>query len=235
MSVARWIRRIRGTAEGLSERTQEGLTEIAVDDSGFVKYGAGGADRELVALHGTQTVTGNKTFSGSVALTSTTSLPNGTTVAMGTGAATPTVGGILHVNTTQTTSAATAKTTLVSYSLPTSSLSANGKAVRAVAWGTCAANGNNKTVTIDIGGAVASTTGAVANNAGTWFVEAICVRTGASAEKNIGRALSATTAAATYNTDTASTAASITIAVTGTNGTASTDIIFEGLVVEALN
>lgn len=195
--------------------------------------------KETIALGSTgiATFANGAVFSGSATFSGTTALPTGTTVAAGTGSETGTLTGTIHVDTTVTTSAATSKTTIVSYSLPANSLSANGKGVRILAWGSCAANGNNKTVTIDVGagGTTVATTGAVANNNGAWRLDATLVRTGAATSISSGTAISAATAANTVAADTSSWSAACTIALTATNGTASDDTIFKGWMIQHLS
>lgn len=143
--------------------------------------------------------------------------------------------GTLSVNTTSTASASTSKSTLLSYSLPARVLSVNGRCVDVRFWGTAKATANNKTQTIDFGSVTVSSTGAVANNAGVWSVEALVCRTGLSAQTAIGTALSATTPAALQATATEAETAAIVIAGTATNVTDADGTIAKGLLVKVLN
>jgi len=230
---SRYIRRIRGTtAVVLSDLLPGQGVGMAVDDSGALKHYSDVDGATIISVDAThaQTIAGAKTFTGATALT------GGLTINAGTGAATVTPVGVLTVSTAIVTSAATAKTTNISYSLPANTLSADGKGIRITTWGTCAGNGNNKTVTVDVGAgaAIAATTGAVANNAGHFRLVVEVIRTGAAALACSSLAVSNATAKVTTVTDTSDTTAAILIAITSTNGTASDDTIHKGYLIEAL-
>jgi hypothetical protein len=145
---------------------------------------------------------------------------------------------VLSVSTTQAgTGANTDETDLWTYSLPANTLSANGKGVRIRIFGTYAGNGNTKTVRSKFG-ATSLTAVAGAPNDGMWRVDAVVIRTGASAQ--IGSADHADNAigyrSASLTTPAEDTTGAITIKVTGTNGTANAnDIVFRGAIVETLN
>lgn len=140
------------------------------------------------------------------------------------------------VNTTSTASSQTAKQTLLSVALTAASMNVNGRCIRITGWGTAKATANNKTQTIDFGATTVATTGAVANNAGVWRVEALVCRTSATAQAAVGGGLSATTVAAPTNSTPAETLANaITIALTSTNVTDTDGTIAKGLVVEWVN
>lgn len=109
--------------------------------------------------------------------------------------------------------------------------------VRITAWGTSAANGNNKTVKIFFGSLTAISTGVVTISAKTWVARAIILRTGVSTQKVIGEAISdATPIAASAQDHTQDETAAITVKVTGASPTtgAASDILGKGMTVEAL-
>jgi hypothetical protein len=143
--------------------------------------------------------------------------------------------GTLSINTTSTASTQTAKQTLLSFSVPASTLNLNGRCVRIRFWGTAKATANTKTQTIDFGATTVSSTGAVANNNGVWSVEALVCRTGSNTQTAIGTALSATTVAATQTTPGETDTGAITIAGTSTNVTDTDGTTAKGLLVEVLN
>jgi hypothetical protein len=179
-----------------------------------------------------------------VALGSGSTLPNDIDVDAGTGTAEAGVGGVLYISTTSAqTGANTTETDLQTYSLPANTLSTNTYGVRITAWGTTAANGNDKTLKIYFGATAVVNTGAGSNNAHTWRSVAEVFRTGASAQEAIGVALSKAGGAwngsmlgqTTSSQPAADTTAAITIKVTGLNGTASAgDLVCRGMTVEFL-
>ena len=156
---------------------------------------------------------------------------------IGTGTAVARVGGVLNVNTTSRATTGTSEEVLATYTLPANTLSANGKAIRVTAWGTTAANGNNKTARIRFGG-IAGTNialGTFSTNDGGWEAVAVLVRTGASTQTSAGtvRSLTGGTTVGLATAQTMSNA--IDIVVTGTTPTSAGDITFKCLLVEALN
>ena len=95
----------------------------------------------------------------------------------GSGTGTFSASGVLNVQpTTIATIANHTETTGHTYTLPASSLAANGESVRVKAWGTCAANTNNKRVRLYFGGTAIYDSGAVAVNNKSWSVEALITR-----------------------------------------------------------
>lgn len=109
--------------------------------------------------------------------------------------------------------------------------------IRVTAWGTSAANGNNKTVKIFFGAAVAISTGVVTINAKTWLAQATILRTGANTQKIIGTVQSdATMIAASAQDGTEAETSAITVKVTGASPTSSaaSDILGKGMMVEAI-
>lgn len=123
---------------------------------------------------------------------------------------------------------------LISTTLEAKSLYKNGQAIRITAWGSCAANANAKTLQLYFGGTSILTTGAVAANNKKWVIQAIVVRTGVDTQDVIAwgvynDAVVATQFAALTKDD----GANQTVKCTGT-GTATDDIIQEGLTIEAL-
>lgn len=160
---------------------------------------------------------------------------------VGSGGAKGEISSVLHINTTQAgTPASTDETTLATYSLPANTLNADNRGLRIIAFGTVANNANNKTIRLKFGTTTLATIGPGAFGSVTrrWVCTAHVIRTGASTE--IGYAKTEVSADQvnenTLTTPSDSTAAAISIAVTGENGTASeNDVVFRCLIVEALN
>jgi hypothetical protein len=145
--------------------------------------------------------------------------------------------GLLSMNITSTgTDANTNEKDLATYSLPASTLNAARKTLRIRAWGTTAANANNKTMKLYFGANVI-TTPTAATNAKNWFLELIVVRNGTNTQVVMGFGLVDTTPVTPYSATGSETASgAITIKATGTNGSASAnDIVLKGMSVEMLN
>jgi hypothetical protein len=92
------------------------------------------------------------------------------------------VGGSLEVNTTAVGNVGSGEDDLMSFSVPASTLGANGDYLELVAWGSFAANANNKRIKLKFGATTILDTTAVAATGGTWRVQATIVRTGATAQ-----------------------------------------------------
>jgi hypothetical protein len=171
-----------------------------------------------------------------VALGSGSTLPNDIDVDAGTGTADAGVGGTLTISTTQAaTGANTTETDLWTYSLPANTLSANNYGVRITAWGSPAANANNKIVRLYFGGTVV-TSGSSTSGSNGWRMVAEVLRTGAATQVALGQTLQSSAAAATAPvTPAEDTTGAITVKMTGQNGTANAgDIVFRGAIVEFL-
>lgn len=141
---------------------------------------------------------------------------------------------------TTCTIADTNTTDLWTFNLPANTLNEDGKTVRITAWGTTAANVNNKTEQATFGGTVIATRGPNADSGFSWVLRADVMRTGASAQLAHGNSEAATTGAvAAYVLRTTTIAADntqpITLKVTGLNGTASAgDVCVNAVFVELL-
>lgn len=145
--------------------------------------------------------------------------------------------GVISVNTTSTGNGAdTTEDTLLTYSLPAKALSANGKGIKIRAWGTTAANADNKTMKLYFGSEVIATATAATNNK-NWFLELEVFRTGASTQVVWGQGQVDTTNVTPYFATGAETdTAAIVIKVTGQAGTGNAnDVVAKGLVVEVMN
>ncbi len=125
---------------------------------------------------------------------------------------------------------------LMSQAVAAAALSANGKTVEIIAWGTTANNANAKTVTLNWGGQVIMTQALTISIAGTWIIKAYIVKNGSSTQKifaelkQLATSLEKHTITAGTQTDTAA----ITVKCTGA-ATADNDIVQEGLIVRLCN
>jgi len=143
---------------------------------------------------------------------------------------------ILSTNTTQTgTNADLNEKDLWTYALPAGHLSATGHAIRFTAYGTLAANANNKTLKGYFGATqcVALSTTASGSH---WEIRCLVLRTGAATQNSGGFiAIGLGNLNVTHATPAETLANSITVKVTGQNGTASAnDIVFRTAIVESL-
>ena len=131
----------------------------------------------------------------------------------------------------------TNETTLWTYSLAANTLDTNTKAVRITAWGTTAANANNKTVKLYFGSTVVANRGThTFGTGGSWHYTAIVSRTGAATQVAVGSSVyNGATVGVDTTTPTESLAGAVTIKVTGQNGTSSAnDSVLVGALVECV-
>lgn len=169
---------------------------------------------------------------------------NLSTVAVGTGTATAVVEGTLFTSATPAcTIADTNETTLITYTLPASALSANGRGVKITAFGTFGTNANTKQVKVYFGTAGVDQPGASTSALSNvpWFSNSVVLRTGAATEVAAGyQFYSGFAGAAAITTAgmslTENTAAPIVIKITGKNSIASAgDVCASGMIVETIN
>lgn len=123
--------------------------------------------------------------------------------------------------------------TLITYTMQGNVLALDGFNIEIEAWGTVAANANNKTIILYFGSSVLYTTGVLAANNGAWKINAIVTRTGAATQKSIATIISSNTTigySASFNVLSEDLSANITIKCTGT-GTATNDIVQQGLLI----
>jgi|TARA_R100000093_G_C1945501_1_gene74281 hypothetical protein len=139
----------------------------------------------------------------------------------------------LKTDTTQTGNVGTGEDNLIAYSLPAETLGANGDYLEITAFGTVAANANNKTLKLYFGSSLIYSTGAVAFNGSSWHLKATIIRTAAATQKCIISVDSDDATPmdpATYNTATESLSGSVTIKCTG-EATSNDDIVQEALII----
>ncbi|HEY9706411.1 MAG TPA: hypothetical protein V6C58_28515, partial [Allocoleopsis sp.] len=115
------------------------------------------------------------------------------------------LGGLLNINTTSASNSGSSQTDLISYTLPKNYLKNNGDALEVEAWGIYAANGNNKTVTLNFGSQTILTTGAVAANSGSFIIKATIIRTAAATQEIISEIISSNSSVSDSTTRTAGT------------------------------
>lgn len=156
------------------------------------------------------------------------------TVTKGTGTATGKVSNVLNVNTTTQATTGTSEQVLATYTLPANTLNVNGKAVRVTVWGTSAANSNSKVYRIYLGSTIVA--GSTNNVSGTkWMAVATIVRTGASAEVSNAFTQHGATGWVDHIALSENTATDLAITMKATTATATGDLTFQGMIVEALN
>lgn len=141
------------------------------------------------------------------------------------------INGYLYRGVTAVGNALTGEDTLMTYAMGASRMRENGDVVEIEAWGTYAANANNKTVKLHFGTDVVFTTGALAINDDCWHIKSTVLRTGATTQDVIttfttGDALLVSLSTRTAATQTLSGA--VTIKCTG-EATANDDISQKGM------
>lgn len=144
------------------------------------------------------------------------------------------LGGNLYVDTSQVGNVGTGVDDLITYSVPASTLAVDGDTLTVIAYGTFAANANNKQVRLVYGSTELATTGAIAQNSGSWRIEAQIVRTAAATQDATAfLALSdagIVTPFANLTTPAETLSGAVTLKCTG-EATSDDDIVQEGLIV----
>lgn len=143
---------------------------------------------------------------------------------------------VLSVNTTAVASSATTSAqNLMTYSLPASTLGTNGQGVKVKAWGTSAGTTETKNYKLLFGSATILDTGADADNANDWYMEATVIRTGSATQEVVAwGSNSATFLVPNQSAPTEDLTAAVTIKVTLTQGAAETGSTQEGMTVELI-
>lgn len=135
------------------------------------------------------------------------------------------------INTTAVGNVGVGEDDLITYSVPAATLAADGDSLEISAWGTFAANANNKTVKIKFGATTILDTGAVAANSGNWVIRATVVRTGAATQQCFATLVTdnaTLTDIAKYTTAAETLANAITLKCTG-EATSDNDISQKGM------
>lgn len=142
----------------------------------------------------------------------------------------------LTVDNTAVGNVGTGEDTLISYSLPASTLFQNGAGVRITAWGTAANVAGTKTLKTYFGTQVIATDSLTASQVDNWKVVATVWRTGLSAQEYESEFLQSGTITQTIlerGTSTQDQSTALTIKCTG-EATNDDDIVQNGLLVEFL-
>lgn len=146
------------------------------------------------------------------------------------------LGGRLTTNNTAVGNVTGGEDDLITYSLKKNTLHNDGDILEIIAYGTTAANADNKTIKLILGSTTLFTTGVVAFNNKPWCIRAEITRTGSATQQVIATfngdfALLTNTATFTAGTEDLTT--TLTIKCTGTSGSSATnDIIQKGLVIK---
>lgn len=160
------------------------------------------------------------------------------TVKTGNGDATLQPSGMVYSNATSTGNVTTGNTVLGTYTIKANSMRADsGKTVKMIAWGKTAANGNNKTITLEFGGTTVSTHALAATNDKDWVLKATIIQGATGAQTSIGELkLEGASQDLQFVTTPAETETGDVVArVRAESGTATNDILMKGMVVEFLN
>jgi hypothetical protein len=139
----------------------------------------------------------------------------------------------LKSDTTQTGNVGTGEDNLIGYTMPANTLGTNGDYIEIDAFGTMAANANNKQLKLYFGSTVIYDSTSLAVNDADFNINCKIIRTAESSQKCIINIMSNNATLPTtsiYTTTTESTSGSITIKCTG-EGVSDNDIVQEGLLV----
>jgi hypothetical protein len=143
--------------------------------------------------------------------------------------------GLLNVNTTQTGNVGTGEDTLVSYTVAANQLAANGDSLWFEAFGTMAANANNKTVRVRFGASGVNLTYEQANTGWGehWSIRGRVYRTSSATQKSSVNLISDNDDRVTTQTTTTldqDLTATVALAVTA-EAVSNNDVVIEGLIV----
>lgn len=144
------------------------------------------------------------------------------------------IGGRLATNTTAVGNIGAGEDALISYSLEKNTLLNVGDTLEIVAFGSQAANGNNKTIKLIFGTTTLFSTGVVASNAKDWCIRATIIRTAAATQECIAEFNGDTvlvTQTSDYVAGTEDFTTTLTIKCTG-EATSNNDIIQKGLFIK---
>lgn len=169
-----------------------------------------------------------------VAVTNSTITNTSLSVPIGDSGLASEVGAILNVNLTLQGNSGAIETGLISYTLVADSLASNLAFIELHAWGTFAANANNKTVKLKIGSTTLLDTTAVAANSGSWSIKAKVLRKTLTTQQAISEIISDNTLVidkSSFVDVTEDLGTSLEIRCTG-QGTADNDIIQKGLTIK---
>lgn len=140
--------------------------------------------------------------------------------------------------TSGSTTAVVTEETLITYTLPASSLSVTGRGLRVMAAGTCAGNTNTKTIRLYFGSTIIMTNNVTAAPNGVgWKLEYEIFRTGAATEKAIASgSVGSVQQTTTYSGVGETLSGALTIKLTGQNNIATAnDIVAQFLSVTFIN
>lgn len=140
----------------------------------------------------------------------------------------------LHSDITPVGTVGATEVDLISYNIQPNVLALNGYNIEVEAWGTFAANANNKQLRLYFGAALLYDTGIIAVNDGVWWIKSIITRTGAATEQAITSIICSNPSIVTsvsYVVPTETLSAIITLRCTGEAPTDG-DIIQKGLLVK---
>ena len=144
------------------------------------------------------------------------------------------IGGTLVSNTTSVGNVGVGEDTLITHLVLAASLVTTGSYLEISAWGTVAANANNKTIKLKFGTTTLVDTTAVAANSGSWYITAKIVRVTATSQQCIASIISDNaliTNSATYTDAIENLDSNLNVFCTG-EATTDDDIIQKGLLIK---
>lgn len=151
-------------------------------------------------------------------------------VTVGTSLVSATVGASLNTNITAVSNVNAGETTLMNYTLQANMLGNNGDYIDIDAYGTFAANANNKRIRLYFGATVIFDTTAIAANAGSWWIKGKIAREALADQQAITSIISSNalvTPTTSFTDPSESLGGTVLIKVTGL-GVASNDITQQG-------
>jgi hypothetical protein len=146
------------------------------------------------------------------------------------------VSGVVDTNVTPASNTSTTETDLMTYTLPANALITDSDSIEIIAWGTTAANANNKTVRLKFGSTYLLQSTTAAANGVSWKFHAIVSKTGAATQTAVAEMQSSATFTntTTVTAPTETLSSTVIVKVTGQSGTASNDITQLGMIIRSI-
>lgn len=141
------------------------------------------------------------------------------------------LGGVYYNSSISVSNSGAAATDLISYDFEKNVFTNNQDLIEIEAWGTYAANGNNKIIQLYFGSQIIFTTGAIAANNTSWSFKAKIIRVGNNSQEIITEAIYNNTASTTRTAGTQISSNQITIKCVGT-ATSTDDIVQRALIIK---
>jgi len=139
----------------------------------------------------------------------------------------------LYVNVSSVGNVGAGEDDLMSYTMPAETMNVANRGVRIIAWGTTAANSNQKTINLYFGATILRMIGPVPSNNTAWRIEATILRVTETTQKASGTSIVGTNPNSDVTAPVEDLSTDTLIKVTG-EGTVNDDVLQEGMIIQLL-